>query len=388
MKIERFQDPASKRWKWRADFTHKGKRHRPVADSKGELEDIIDAVRRIGRQERYGLDSERPVVTLAELVSERIRDLDLEKSNDRRKKVVMEMFRDHFDARQEVERLTRADLLSYKRERVRRSKLRPNSINRELEAVTAMLRAAGLYFPSLENWRPPAMPYEKIPDRGRERVWTEDEENKLLFELKAERRRGEHPLAVETRALVADFIELAMATGMRLGEIEKMEKGFIDWKNEVVNLPARVVKTKTARTVPLNPAALEILRARSALSRHPRYVFTNSKGTGLVGRYKIYRCLRGAAKRAGVPYGSKVEGGFTFHDSRHTAATRMLHDRNDLATVGEILGHTRKTMTLLYAHASLESKRRAVASLVRDGKPVDKNPTEATEEDANPQSTE
>jgi integrase len=76
-----------------------------------------------------------------------------------------------------------------------------------------------------------------------------------------------------------------------------------------------------------------------------------------------------------VDYGSAVVGGFVLHDARHTAVTRMLQAGHDLATVGDVVGHSKDTMTLSYAHSTLDSKRRAVNSLGSKKSGVDNNLT-------------
>jgi integrase len=331
--------------------------------TKREAEDAIASVRTRARNARYGLFSEGDPVTIAELVAERVRDFDETKKNDRRKRIVLEMFCDHFESLKLVRTLTTADLLDFKRARLRKSKLRPNSINRELEAITAMLRHAEQYFPDLADWKPPTAPYEPTSERGRERTISRDEAARLLATLRAPQRIREQMLGAHTRLCVADLFELALNCGMRIGECESIERDWLDVRERVLILPSHVTKTRRQRMVPLNTRALEILVARMMASKHRRLVFTNCKGDGPVGRTKIYKCLRREAKRAGVRYGREEEGGFTFHDARHTAATRMLHGGADLATVADVLGHSSKTMTMRYAHATLESKRRAVDAL-------------------------
>lgn len=369
MKVTRFKDKATGRWKWKADFTCAGERHRPVADTKEELDDEIDAVRRRARQRRYNLAVEHEPVTVRRLVAERVRDLDLTLRNHRTVKRVLESFSAHVGPHRLVESLSSADGVSFKRARgdegrVKNGRdLRPHTVNRELEAVTACLRNAGRYFPSLETWRPPRMPYEPVPERGRERVISRDEDGRLLAKMREPRRRGETAGAWRTHLDVADMLELDLNVAMRIGEVQRLEKSWVDFEHEIVTLPAHVTKKKKSRAVPLNAGALDILRRRCASSRHPALVFTNLTGTGPISRTKVYRCLRREAARAQVPYGLYTEGGFTFHDGRHTAATEMLHGGADIATVGDVLGHSKTYMTLMYSHATIDSKRRAVAGI-------------------------
>ncbi|HEX8845964.1 MAG TPA: hypothetical protein VF791_15035 [Pyrinomonadaceae bacterium] len=58
MKIENFKDPATNRYKWRAGEIGAGQRHYPVADTKDELADILDAIRKKARTLKYRLEVE------------------------------------------------------------------------------------------------------------------------------------------------------------------------------------------------------------------------------------------------------------------------------------------------------------------------------------------
>jgi integrase len=54
---------------------------------------------------------------------------------------------------------------------------------------------------------------------------------------------------------------------------------------------------------------------------------------------------------------------FTFHDLRHTFASRLVMAGVDVPTVKELLGHKDITMTLRYTHLSSDHKQAAVKKL-------------------------
>jgi integrase len=65
--------------------------------------------------------------------------------------------------------------------------------------------------------------------------------------------------------------------------------------------------------------------------------------------------------------------GFTFHDLRHTFASRLVMAGVDLPTVQALMGHKTIAMTLRCTHLSSEHKQHAVAALeqFQEKSPVD-----------------
>ena len=88
------------------------------------------------------------------------------------------------------------------------------------------------------------------------------------------------------------------------------------------------------------------------------YVFANPEtGRPVV---CIKRAFEKALENAGIE-------DFRFHDTRHTAATRMGEAGVDPFTIAAILGHKSIAMTASYTHATKQAKWRAVAVLESGG---------------------
>ncbi len=101
----------------------------------------------------------------------------------------------------------------------------------------------------------------------------------------------------------------------------------------------RKTKTKLNRVVPMNARMREVLNQQR---RSSEFVFTSEKTGGrLVDVKKAFDAARIDAK---IP-------DFQLRDLRHSCATRLSDQGEELVTVAEILGHTDIRMTKRYSHA-------------------------------------
>jgi len=66
--------------------------------------------------------------------------------------------------------------------------------------------------------------------------------------------------------------------------------------------------------------------------------------------------IAAAVKRAGL-------GKITWYMFRHTFASRLTCEGVDIVTVKELLGHSKISTTMRYAHSNDEARRRAVQRL-------------------------
>jgi integrase len=160
--------------------------------------------------------------------------------------------------------------------------------------------------------------------------------------------------------------ELALATGMRPGELlpinksskDESTKGLtcdqVDFKNRMIVLEAENTKTGEARKIPITDEILEILHSipRDINCKH---VFTY-RGVPLS---SVIGGIKRACKNAGIPYGTKVKDGFVFQDLRTTADTLMARAGVPDVYRKALMGHKQAGMDRHYMHPDFEKDLRA-----------------------------
>ncbi|BAH74501.1 tyrosine-type recombinase/integrase [Solidesulfovibrio magneticus] len=148
-------------------------------------------------------------------------------------------------------------------------------------------------------------------------------------------------------------MEVCFNLGTRPGESELLSLRWedVDFKAGTVRIYAS--KTKTYRTVPINPEFLKRLEKEQAESQ-----------TGYVIEYMgrklttIRKAFKNACKRAGINYPTRM------YDLRHLFATTLLRKGADLAAVSKMMGHSTVKMTAdTYYHYMEGEKERAVRLL-------------------------
>lgn len=128
---------------------------------------------------------------------------------------------------------------------------------------------------------------------------------------------------------VAQCFVAALQTGMRAGELCGLR--WADVADDHVQLHAGKTKTGKARQVPLTPAARRTIECMRGYDQELVFGLAVQSLDAMFRKYRVR---------------AKLDG-FTFHDARHTAATRMapLVDVLDLC---KIFGWTTATRALVY----------------------------------------
>ena len=261
--------------------------------------------------------------------------------------------RDYYSAKQlypvftgiELSQLTPSSIRDYIKSR-QALNAQPSTINKELRLLSAALNYAGREWGwAIQN--PVSGRTLKEPE-GRVRWLSIDETDLLMAAAESEPKAAAHLPA---------FIQLALHTGMRKGELLGLEWDRVNFATGLILLRAPHTKNEKRRSIPINNTARAALiqRARYRATHCPDspWVFCHIGGQRIT---SLRRSFDSACRRAGI-----VD--FHIHDLRHTCAARLVSANVPLMEVRDLLGHSSITMTERYAHLAPENVRAAVAVL-------------------------
>lgn len=234
--------------------------------------------------------------TLQDAVERFVREVSPTHKGERWERIRLEALLKMLPASTPLARLTAAHFNTWKQERLQQ--VSPATVAREMNMLSSVLSYARkdwgwMHHAPLADVRYPPQP------RHRERVISWRETRLLLRQL--DYSPGKRPESITGMAGYA--LLLALRTGMRAGEICGME-----WKHvhgQWVTLPD--TKNGDARDVPLSRKALRLLATLRTVDR---------ERVLLIRAATLDALFRKAKARAGLP-------DIRFHDSRHTAATRI-----------------------------------------------------------------
>jgi integrase len=233
-----------------------------------------------------------------------------------------------------------------------RGNVKPETINREINLLSAAFRRAPELFPDeLDGLELPTIPRPKFKRKRRERTITIAEKDAILAALYSD-RSNETEAEYQNRVRIGRMFHIAYLLGMAYSEVANLKKA--DYTGEQLSF----IRKKTGNTVIfewLPDEAKDVLDAAIG-SSDTDYIFTHSGSTPK----HFYQIMQKAIEAAGLPYGR--DSGVTFHSARHSFVTAAMQHA-DLKTVGSMSGHTDATMVMLYTHASPESRKKALQSM-------------------------
>jgi integrase len=195
-----------------------------------------------------------------------------------------------------------------------------STANRYLALVRAILRKAVFDW----EWLDRAPKVKLFRERNRRVRWIAPEQTKaLLAELPTHQR---------------DIVLFALATGLRQGNVVRLEWSQVDLARGVAWIYADQAKGGRDIHVSLNSTALEVVSRQ--VGKHPLRVFT-FRGRPIA--WANTRAWREALKRAGI-----VD--FRWHDLRHTWASWLVQNGTPLYVVQEMGAWQSEGMVRRYAH--------------------------------------
>lgn len=195
-----------------------------------------------------------------------------------------------------------------------------STANRYLALVRAVLRKAVFEW----EWIDRAPKVKLFRERTRRVRWiTPEQVRALLAELPTHQR---------------DVVLFALATGLRQGNVVRLEWSQVDLARGVAWIYADQAKGGRDIHVSLNSTALEVLSRQ--VGKHPERVFT-FRGRPI--SWANTRAWREALKRAGI-----VD--FRWHDIRHTWASWLVQNGTPLYVVQEMGAWQSEGMVRRYAH--------------------------------------
>ena len=150
------------------------------------------------------------------------------------------------------------------------------------------------------------------------------------------------------------FFRLAIFSGARQGELLGLKWSDVDWENSQIHIQRtfnnqRWYDTKTEasnREIDLGPAMMKALKSWK-LACPPNdldLIFPNESGHPINHNNMVNRHFNPALKKAGIER-------IRFHDLRHTYASLLIEQGENIKYIQTLLGHSSPTVTWnVYAH--------------------------------------
>ena len=204
---------------------------------------------------------------------------------------------------------------------------------------------------------PPAGLIRRPRSRRPPFIYTDEQ---LLALLEQARAAIPQPLRAAT---MHTLIGLLAASGLRVGEALRLDRGDIDWSEGVLHI--RQSKFNKSRLVPLAPSVLEALERYAHLRDGERPAaagesfFVSLRGTRVI-HACVWKTFRALCDGAGIGAGGTVRP--TIHDLRHRFAVRVLLSwyqqgvdvQPRLAWLSTYLGHRDPVSSYWYLSAAPE----------------------------------
>jgi len=162
------------------------------------------------------------------------------------------------------------------------------------------------------------------------------------------------------------LVDLVLFTGLRVAEIANLKIGDIELKTKDPYLIVRNGKRGKKRDVYLDKELVKHLKSFISWKEKTMNEPTDDDSplfTGHAGKHCAVITLMKSFKKAIQVSGLPLH--YSIHNARHTYATFLLHATHNLRYVQKQLGHSKISMTALYADV-LPSENGNLANMVRE----------------------
>ena len=171
------------------------------------------------------------------------------------------------------------------------------------------------------------------------------------------------PLSLQERCVVG----LLYGCGMRISEVSSLKITDIDSTNKRIKV--EMGKGGKDRFTLLPPTLLEHLRQYYIAAGKPKeYLFTSPQTQ----RAFHVRSMQVVVNTAMVKAGFE-SGRFTAHTLRHSFATHMLNQGNNIHVIKTLLGHSKLETTMIYLHLQHHTQMGIVSPLEKLGDGASRN---------------
>lgn len=228
----------------------------------------------------------------------------------------------------------------YKKESVMTVGLSPASINTRLKTLRVMF-----------NCLDEEQLIEQNPMEGVKNV-REPEEEIVILNADELKRLVSVPNQREYSAF-RDYVlmHLLLDSMCRISEALGLKRTDVDFSTKCVTIPATIAKSRKARTIPLQPITLRLLKElinENIADFDSDYIFLANYGDQLTRDHFRNRLNKYAEK-------AEIEKNVHPHLFRHTAATMFLEAGGDIRHLQMLLGHSDLRMVMRYTHLSRQS---------------------------------
>ena len=186
----------------------------------------------------------------------------------------------------------------------------------------------------------PTEAVDKLPEPSRERFLTPDELKRFFTAVDG----------LESE-MYADFFRMLIFTGSRRSNVQSMRWDELSLSDGRWTIPAAKAKSGRTMSVPLSADALKILKRRQEAVNGSPWVFPGQSAAG--------HMIQPAYQWMTVTKAANLHD-LRIHDLRRTLGSVMAQQGASLHLIGQVLGHTNPTSTMIYARFQPSNLKEAV----------------------------